>query len=165
MQYDPETLLFRQATNDDIREIATWIRSRRECEFWAGPYLPYPLDAEWLPADLELFTSESLVLLDDQHQLLAFGQLQEKDVRNGHLARLIVNPDHRRCGHGRFLVQALLELARTKDYRCVTLNVDRENRAARTLYRQIGFRYSRRPAGEYASPQSEYMSLELPGHS
>lgn len=152
--------MFRQATIDDLLEIATWIRSRQECEFWAGPYLTYPLDMELLPVDLDLFTSDSLVLLQDQ-RLLAFGQLQEKDPRNGHLARLIVKPDQRRRGYGRSLVEKLLQHARGKGYRSVTLNVDRENRAAQAMYFRLGFRYGRRPDCEYASPQSEYMILQL----
>lgn len=152
--------MFRQATIDDLPEIATWIRSRQECEFWAGPYLAYPLDMELLPADLDLFTSDSLVLLQDE-QLLAFGQLQEKDAHNGHLARLIVNPDQRRRGYGRSLVEKLLQHARGKGFRSITLNVDRENHAAQAMYLRLGFRHTRRPDCEYASPQSDYMILQL----
>lgn len=152
--------MFRQATIDDLREVAGWIRSRRDCEFWAGPYLPYPLDPELLPADVDLFTSDSMVLCQDQ-RLLAFGQLQEKDARSGHLARLIVNPAQRRRGYGRSLVEKLLQRAREKGYRSITLNVDRDNQAAQAMYAQLGFRHARRPDAEYASPQSEYMILEL----
>lgn len=152
--------MFRQATIDDLREIATWIQSRQDCVLWAGPYQPYPLDPDYLPADLELFTTESLVLLKNE-RLIAFGQLQEKDTRNGHLARLIVYPGERRRGHGRTLVKRLLQLAIRKGYHSVSLNVDRDNHAAQTLYAGLGFTHSQRPDGEYASPQSQYMTLKL----
>lgn len=152
--------MFRRASITDLREIAGWIRSRHDCEFWAGPYLPYPPDPELLPADIELNSADSVVLLEDL-KLLAFGQLLEKDAANGHLARLIVCPEQRRRGHGASLVRELLRRARERGYRMVTLNVDRDNDAAQALYRSLGFRHGRRPPGEYASPQSEYMIREL----
>lgn len=152
--------MFRPATIDDLREIAGWIRSRHDCEFWAGPYLPYPLDLELLPADIELHETESVVMQDGE-RLLAFGQLLEKDGDCGHLARLIVNPACRRHGHGSELVRELLERARRHGYRAVTLNVDRNNSDAQAMYARLGFQHARRPAGEFASPRSDYMLCEL----
>lgn len=152
--------MFRPATRDDLQELAGWIRSRQECEFWAGPYLPYPLAPELLPADIELDSAESVVMLEGQ-RLLAFGQLLEKDRDSGHLARLIVNPACRRQGQGSKLVRELLARARRRGYRVVTLNVDRDNAAAQALYAHLGFRHGRRPPGEYASSRSDYMLCEL----
>lgn len=154
-------VLFRQATTDDLLEITDWIRSRRDCELWAGPYLPYPLDLDLLPRDIDLHSADSVVLFEGPH-LMAFGQLLEKNDHSGHLARLIVNPEQRQRGYGSKLVMELLQRARHKGYRSVTLNVDKNNHPAQAMYAGLGFHHDRRPSGEYASPQSDYMLCELP---
>jgi ribosomal-protein-alanine N-acetyltransferase len=60
------------------------------------------------------------------------------------LASLAVHPSHRRAGLGRVLVRDALERARRASSRWLSLEVDRANRAAVTLYRREGFGVLRR---------------------
>ena len=62
-----------------------------------------------------------------------------------HLAELVVHPDHRREGHGRALVDAVV--ARQAPGTRVTLAVAADNDPARSLYDSAGFApIDRRPA-------------------
>jgi ribosomal-protein-alanine N-acetyltransferase len=61
-----------------------------------------------------------------------------------HLAELVVHPDHRREGHGRALVDAVID--RQPPGTRVTLAVAADNDPARSLYESAGFRaIDRRP--------------------
>ena len=71
-----------------------------------------------------------------------------KDAGRGHLARLIVSPPLRGKGHGEALVRVLLEKARDESCKRVSLNVDRANLPAVSLYLRLGFRDAPRPLGE-----------------
>jgi [ribosomal protein S18]-alanine N-acetyltransferase len=55
------------------------------------------------------------------------------------LASLAVHPSRRRTGLGRMLLRDALERARHASSRWLSLEVDRANRAAVTLYRREGF--------------------------
>lgn len=52
---------------------------------------------------------------------------------------LAVDPDHRRQGHGRTVLDALLGAAHQQDVRAALLEVESDNAAARALYRRAGF--------------------------
>ena len=147
---------FRQAHPEDVYEIAGWIRSRRDCELWAGPWLPYPLDAELLPADIDLYGADSIAMVE-KDRLVAFGQLMYVDTQRSHLARIIVAPNERGRGRGRALIGELIRRAREQGYACISLYVNRANPAALALYRRFGFRRAPRPPGEQASSDSVYM--------
>jgi [ribosomal protein S18]-alanine N-acetyltransferase len=56
-----------------------------------------------------------------------------------HLLDVVVAVNARRRGHGRALLQALLEHARTRRARLVLLEVRKSNQAARELYEKLGF--------------------------
>lgn len=49
-------------------------------------------------------------------------------------------PEHQRRGHGRALMIDLVQIARERRAKLVTLEVRRSNTAARTLYDSFGFR-------------------------
>jgi ribosomal-protein-alanine N-acetyltransferase len=57
-----------------------------------------------------------------------------------HLGNLAVAASHQRRGVGSFLVQWLLDQARERQARCLTLEVRTSNFAAQELYRRFGFR-------------------------
>jgi [ribosomal protein S18]-alanine N-acetyltransferase len=56
-----------------------------------------------------------------------------------HLLNLAVDPERRRRGHGRRLMEHLLCFARRQKCRYVTLEVRRSNRAAIDLYKSLDF--------------------------
>ena len=53
---------------------------------------------------------------------------------------LLIDRDHQRRGHGRASMQALIAMARASGAPCVKLSYDSENRVARALYADLGFR-------------------------
>ena len=59
-----------------------------------------------------------------------------------HLRMLGVHPDHRRRGIARHLVDASIELARSRGKRRLTLDTGPPMRAARAMYEAMGFRQS-----------------------
>jgi GrpB-like predicted nucleotidyltransferase (UPF0157 family)/ribosomal protein S18 acetylase RimI-like enzyme len=151
---------FREATSADLGQVATWVRSRRECELWAGSRFEYPLDLDVLPAQLHLDATQSVCLFDG-HDLVAFGQLAAADRERLHLMRVIVEPTARGKGFGRSLVGELLRRARDGGYARVSLKVDRGNPAAIALYESVGFRRAEPPAAGAPSAASWYMELAL----
>jgi ribosomal protein S18 acetylase RimI-like enzyme len=148
----------RRATVADVRAIASWIRSARECELWAGPRMPFPVDVEQLPARIDFAEARTFALWSDD-RLVAFGQIVPKSSRRAHLARIIVAPDARRQGHGERLIRSLIDEAHRQSHRRVSLNVDRQNDPAIALYSKLGFQEAPRPADEPDAHDSRYMEL------
>ncbi len=60
-------------------------------------------------------------------------------VDEAHVVTVAVLPENRRCGYGRALVHALIEVARHHEMASATLEVRASNDAARALYRGYGF--------------------------
>ncbi len=148
--------MLRAAALSDLSEVASWIATVRDCELWAGQRVSFPIDTAFLPEEIG-FEATNAFALTDGGRLVAFGQLVRKDAGRGHLARLIVRPLLRGKGHGEALVRALLDKARDESFERVSLNVDRTNRPAVSLYLKLGFRDVPRPPGEPESRGSRYM--------
>ena len=148
------------ATLGDVTRAASWVTSAAECEFWAGPRVPYPIDLRTLPALIDFAHVQTYSILE-AGELLAFGQLVSKGRRRGHLARLIVSPAHRGRGLGETLVRGLIEEARAANHRVVSLNVDPRNAPAIALYRKVGFEEAERPRDEPDSSGSRYLTMML----
>jgi [ribosomal protein S18]-alanine N-acetyltransferase len=146
----------RAATLDDVRAVASWVRSARECELWAGPRLPFPLDVAQLPARIDFSDARSYALWS-AGRLVGFGQIVPKSMRRAHLARIIVAPDARRLGHGERLIRLLVAQSHAQSLHRVSLNVERGNEPAIALYTKLGFREAHRPADEPDAHGSRYM--------
>ena len=151
---------FREATSADVGQVASWLRSRRECELWAGSRFAYPLDPDALPAQLHLDTTQSVCLFDG-HDLVGFGQLLAADRERLHLMRVIVAPTARGKGFGRSLVGELLRRAREAGSARASLKVNSGNAAAIALYESLGFRRAESPVAGAPSSASWYMELTL----
>jgi len=159
MQQDVSSHWFRPATQEDLVTVATWINSPRDCEFWAGKAVVYPLQLSTLGADIGLSPRSSFCL--DQHQIVAFGQLLDKGHGRAHLAKIIVNPELRGQGIGKRLIENLLSKAREELFSVLGLNVNPENHIAINMYKGSGFDFVERPPTVTASPGSLYMELTL----
>jgi ribosomal protein S18 acetylase RimI-like enzyme len=75
------------------------------------------------------------------------GRVSEESERplaadEAHLRMLGVHPDYRRQGIARRLVEACVELARSKGKRRLTLDTGPQMRAARAMYEAMGFHQS-----------------------
>src|SRR5436190_24402461 len=112
--------MLQPATLSDLTTVASWIRSPRDCELWAGWRVQFPIHLDSLPAAIGFDGTNafSFFLLS---RLVAFGQVVTKSAQRKHLARLIVSPLHRRQGHGEALVRGLLSIARENECRRVSL--------------------------------------------
>lgn len=148
--------MFRPAKLSDLKVVASWITSARDCELWAGWRVRFPIDLELLPTAIE-FSEANAVSLFDGERLVAFGQLVAKKEKRGHLARVIVLPPARGKGFGTVLVQALVDKARADSYEQVSLNVDQSNLPAIALYSKLGFHEAVPPADQTGSSGSRYM--------
>jgi len=152
-------MVLRSATISDLKEVAFWIGTAHECERWAGWRVPFPIDSDALPDAIGFEETNAFALVDGP-QLVGFGQLVRKESGRGHLARLIVNPGLRGKGYGEALVRKLLEPVRTAPFERISLNVDRSNLPAVSVYLKAGFRDATRPPDEPESRGSRYMELQ-----
>jgi ribosomal protein S18 acetylase RimI-like enzyme len=155
---------FRDSAAADLEIVATWVRTQRECELWAGPRVKFPLDVGVLRDQFDLEKAVSVSGLDERG-LAAFGQLLAKSPQRLHLARVIVRPDARGCGAGRSLLGELLLRAAVAPQARVSLYVNRTNEAAIALYESLGFRHAARPVEDPPSATSWYMEREAPRSS
>jgi [ribosomal protein S18]-alanine N-acetyltransferase len=152
--------MLRPATLDDLRVIATWVSTARECEQWAGWRVRFPIQIDSLASTIDFAHQGGFTFLDGD-AVVAFGQIVPKAARRAHLARLIVAPVQRGCGIGRKLVLALLDTARARGNAIASLNVDRANVPAIRLYERVGFAEAPRPEDEPDPQGSRYMQLRL----
>lgn len=120
-----------------IREMMGWFPDARSCAAWAGPEFRFPYDEATFREDVRLDLPSLALVAGDA--MLAFGQYYLRAGRC-HLARLVVSPQHRGQGVGRWLVR---ELCRTGCERLATIDcslfVMEDNAAALASYRAAGF--------------------------
>jgi len=158
------SLTSRLATRDDLRLVASWPASARECDLWAGWRVRYPIDLAALPSAIQFERAISIVLVDREARVVAFGQVVTKEGGRAHLARVIVEPGRRRNGYGDALIRALLDRAAGEPFVRVSLNVHEVNAPAIALYEKFGFRDAPRPPDEPAVAGVRYLERpQAPG--
>ena len=148
------------ATVSDLEVVASWIKTRQDCELWAGGRVSFPIDRRVLPACIQ-FDETNAWTWRHMSTPVAFGQLIVKERRRGHIARVIVHPCSRRLGYGAMLVHALVDEARDQMLERVSLNVDASNVCALALYRRLDFVDVDRPKEEPPRTGSRYMERRL----
>lgn len=82
----------------------------------------------------------SVLLVVDSADGLAAYALLRMQGRLGHLLSLAVDPQARRQGHGRALIHAAEEAARSRGARHMQLELREDNASARALYSSLGYR-------------------------
>ena len=95
--------------------------------------------------------------------LLGCAALRQMDATQGEIKSMRTAPDQLRRGAGVALMRHILQVARERGYRRLSLETGTtpEFGAAQALYRQLGFTYSE-PFGDYAAhPLSKFMSRWL----
>lgn len=135
-------MYLRPPVEPDYAEIASWVPDAEAARRWAGPLLTFPFSVADLPAALAAPGSEasSYCLSDVEQRPLGFGQHWVFQPGAVHLGRIIVSPDARGRGVGRFLCEQLLAAAvQSSQATSVTLRVYRDNAAAIALYASLGF--------------------------
>jgi len=127
------------ANDSDLDQVMTWFPDARSVDIWGGPEFRYPFTRESFREDCRVDVMASYGLYKHNGQLAAFGQSYERDGR-GHLARLISNPDLRRCGAGRKLISMIIDtLEEEHEYDEYSLFVYRDNAPAYHCYLSLGF--------------------------
>jgi ribosomal protein S18 acetylase RimI-like enzyme len=156
--------MLQPAMLSDLTVVASWITSARDCAFWVGGRVHFPVDLASLPEEIG-FREANAFSLFDGGRLIGFGQLIPKSAQRGHLSTLIVAPSARRQGYGKTLVRRLLDKAREGKFERVSLYVDEANVAAIALYATLGFRDAPPPASDSVFPATRYMEHSIAEHS
>lgn len=134
--------------------IGTWLDSASATQRWAGPGVPYPLAPDAFAQALQLQQRPGWVLLDAEGHCLGFGQYWPTSPGTLHLGRIIISPQARGRGLGRALMQALVAQAlQSAAVERLTLRVYRDNVAAVSLYRDLGFH----PMEDASTPELLFM--------
>ncbi len=154
---------WRTAQDTDLTTLLSWVDGPKQCLLWAGGKVTFPLDTARLAREIE-FSPQNAWCLCAAETLLGFGQILRRAPERAHLARLIVSPDQRGLGYGAALCEHLLDTARRwSDCEIATLNVYRDNRAACSLYRRMGFQPVELAISELRDPQVLLMVRALRG--
>lgn len=82
-------------------------------------------------------------------------------VDEAHIITLSVDPDMRRHGYGRQLVEVLLDEARESGMTCATLEVRAGNAAAISLYESFGFQTAAKRRGYYPNNKEDALVMWL----
>jgi putative acetyltransferase len=99
----------------------------------------------------------------DGDQLLGCGALKELDARHGEIKSMRTPDALRRRGAGRALLMHIIEAARQRGYKRLSLETGSMDSfiPARTLYESFGFTYCGPFADYVEDPYSSFMELEL----
>ena len=64
--------MLQPAMLSDLTEVASWITSARDCEFWAGGRVRFPVNSASLPEEIGFREANALSLFDEG-RLIALG--------------------------------------------------------------------------------------------
>jgi ribosomal protein S18 acetylase RimI-like enzyme len=139
MLVNSELYQFVVSTEQHKLAVKTWFNSNTEIYTWGGPNMVYPMADEKLLTLLSAPHLSSYSLLNDEQQLLAFGQHYMRLGRH-HLGRLAVNPSVRGQGLAKMLIAQLLSKAKnTESAIGASLFVFADNLVALQCYQSLGF--------------------------
>ncbi len=96
-------------------------------------------------------------------ELLGCGALKELDAQHGEIKSMRTSARHRRQGVAKTLLTHILEEARRRGYRRLSLETGSHEAfaPARSLYATLGFTYCAPFADYVLDPHSLYMTMEL----
>jgi ribosomal protein S18 acetylase RimI-like enzyme len=137
---------------------------------WSRYTSPAPKAPEG-PFFNERTVPENVLVAEVEGRVIGYGKIEHPTelAASGHVwhvTGLAVDPAFEGRGAGRALVEALIELARERGGRRVTLRVFAPNERARRLYERLGFTVEGVLRGEFMVGEQEYvddvlMALDL----
>lgn len=134
-----------QATKPHLLEIMTWFTNEIDFLSWSGPNFRYPYDLASFTEDLNLKSLASFSLVDEQNNIMAFGQYYLR-LDKCHLGRLVVNPAFRGKGIAAQLIQQLIAKGADKlQVNSSSLFVYADNKQAVSAYEKFGFNVAKYP--------------------
>ena len=98
---------------------------------------PYPLSLLGL---LSTLSPEFFLVAEYSGRIVGYASALLERKNSAHLVSLAVHPDYRRLGVARGLMEALIEKLRARGVKEISLEVRVSNKAARELYKALGFR-------------------------
>lgn len=149
------------ASAGDIDELMKWFPDARSVKIWGGPAFRFPFDRESFFEDCRWQDFSSYCLRSPDNEFAAFGQTGSRYGR-AHLARLISNPNMRRSGVGRKLLELLIAaVSKEQDFPEVGLLVYKDNTPAYQCYQSVGFEVQEYPDGAPLPGECYYMTRSV----
>jgi len=122
----------------DDAALISWLRTPEELYIFTGPRLTFPLDSAQLDeiradATLTPFTATADGAVVGHIELVSTGEARAR------IARVLVDPALQGRGLGEQLLRTVLDEARERGIRALTLRVVPTNARAIALYEKLGF--------------------------
>ena len=113
--------------------------------------IEYGLNWRWTPAKVKrhIKDKDTMVLIASKEGTIAGFAIMRFGDHQAHLFLLAVQPEYRRTGIGRSMMQWLEKSCRTAGIQAVRLEVRSSNRGAMRFYRSLGYRFLGKVAGYY----------------
>jgi ribosomal protein S18 acetylase RimI-like enzyme len=130
----------RPATFKDLQIVLSWVTTPESLLLWGGPALTFPTQVNRTWLEMGANDQNVFSLIDQQENVVGFGQTLFHEPDIVHLGRIIISPASRGKGIGRILCQKLIRVGvdRHKPSQ-ITLNVYKNNTTAINLYTSLGF--------------------------
>lgn len=114
-------------------------------------HIEYGLNWRWTPAKVKrhIKDKDTMVLIASKDGVIAGFAIMRFGEDQAHLFLLAVQPEFRRSGIGRSMMEWLEKSCRTAGIQAVRLEVRASNRVAMRFYRKLGYRMLARVAGYY----------------
>ena len=121
-------------------DYLTWGNNNMQANYGVHPHNPVEIVEKDLE-QLEIFQAPfgCIILAICENKICGIGNLSRINGEIGELKRIYVNPDFRRFGAGRAILESLLTTAKNVGYKSIRLNTPKFMEAAHALYRSVGF--------------------------
>lgn len=126
-------------------------------------HIEYGLNWRWTPAKVRrhIKDKDTMVLIASWHGVIAGFAIMRFGDKQAHLFLLAVQPEYRRTGIGRSMMEWLEKSCRTAGIQAVRLEVRSSNRSAIQFYRNLGYRFLGKVAGYYDRRESAAIMAKL----
>lgn len=130
--------VWRRAKREDFPVIAAFPRNAEE-QYYMYPKGTFPLDPEQLALEAESRVCPTVIL--DGNAVIGYGNLYGVEPgSHGWLGHVIIDPDYRGKGAGRFLIETLISIAKMElGLRELRLVCHNTNTQALRFYWRTGF--------------------------
>ena len=117
----------------------------------------------WSEKSLELLTNEGIgvgMVCRKDGIVCAYGGMLVA-VDEGQITNIATHPDFRRMGYGRAVVEALIKYAKNNRLESISLEVRESNKAAISLYTELGFKVEGKRKDFYTKPTEAALVMVL----
>lgn len=94
------------------------------------------------------------VVLEEKTTVIGYGGFWQI-LEEGHITNLAIHPDYRGKGHGKKLIETMLNYARSLNIERVTLEVRKSNEIALKAYTSLGFNIEGKRSRYYTNPTED----------